>query len=407
MTQREQAFPVPDHEAAAARRRGRGRPFRFLAFILLLWAGGRIMALHYAHDDRPAPSADMMASQPPSTGADTQKTGLRPDHSIIAGQGALGDKVTISAAAPPVPTGRESAIRTMIPFASQPSAALTAHGNGASLIPHAMRKHFVADKPPVSPGLPVSPPAPRHRKDGADPGLFLSRHERADNGTAEAERKRAWSASAWILWRDRGSAAAIQNYGQLGGAQAGLRVDRQIGALSGALPLRAYGRLSRALHRPGQAEAATGFSLGMVQESIAVSLHGERRIKLEEGGRDAFALFMTGGINPLSVTGPVELEGYAQAGIVGLRRRDGFVDGRISLTTPMADIYAHGHGPRMGISLSGGVQPGLSRLDIGPVLDMRLPVGSASPRLSVEWRERIAGLARPGSGPVLTLSGDF
>src|SRR3546814_12397998 len=52
----------------------------------------------------------------------------------------------------------------------------------------------------------------------------------------------------------------------------------------------------------------------------------------------------------------------------------------------------------VGIALSGGAQPSLSRLDIGPQISARLPIGKGHARLALEWRQRIAGRARPPSG---------
>lgn len=93
---------------------------------------------------------------------------------------------------------------------------------------------------------------------------------------------------------------------------------------------------------------------------------------------------------------------YAQAGMVGLHARDLFIDGKMSLLTPIA------HGPlRIGASLSGGAQPQVERLDIGPELQIRLPLPRIATRIAVEWRERIAGRAAPASGVALTLAADF
>jgi hypothetical protein len=54
-------------------------------------------------------------------------------------------------------------------------------------------------------------------------------------------------------------------------------------------------------------------------------------------------------------------EGYAQAGMVGFSRRDMFVDGRASLAVPL-DKAAR---TKAGASISGGAQPGVSRLEWG------------------------------------------
>jgi len=50
------------------------------------------------------------------------------------------------------------------------------------------------------------------------------------------------------------------------------------------------------------------------------------------------------------------------------------------------------------------VQPGLYRVDAGPRVTMRV---RPNVRVHFDWRQRLAGTAQPGSGPVVTLAGDF
>ena len=52
----------------------------------------------------------------------------------------------------------------------------------------------------------------------------------------------------------------------------------------------------------------------------------------------------------------------------------------------------------------GGMQPGLSRLDVGPRVSMRLRRGM---RVHLDYRYKALGNAQPGSGAVVTLAGDF
>jgi hypothetical protein len=132
----------------------------------------------------------------------------------------------------------------------------------------------------------------------------------------------------------------------------------------------------------------------------------ERRQRLGPGGRSGFALLAAGGIGPLAIAGPLSAEGYAQGGVAGLPGADGFADGRLSLdyrlTRPerQPDLA-------IGMVLSGSVQPGAARLDLGPGVRLRLPVTGGNLRLSAEWRARVAGAARPAHGPAITLVADF
>ncbi len=163
----------------------------------------------------------------------------------------------------------------------------------------------------------------------------------------------------------------------------------------------AYGRLTSALQRPAAPEAAAGVAFQPVH-TIPVTIAAERRIALGAGARNATAIMAVGGFGPMPVAKGLEAEAYAQAGVVGLRRTDLFIDGKMSLLAPV-----RGAPVRVGAALSGGAQPGVSRLDASPELQLRLPLPNANARMSLEWRQRIAGDARPASGLALTLGADF
>ncbi len=209
-----------------------------------------------------------------------------------------------------------------------------------------------------------------------------------------------WRGGAWLLWRAGSGGTALAGNGQLGGSQAGLRVERILtDTASGRLA--AYTRITAALDRPHAPEAAAGIAW-QPGPSIPISLAVERRIGLGDGARDAFALMAVGGFGPVDLPAGIRAQGYGQAGMVGLKQRDAFVDGRLSLLHPL------GRTPlSAGFSLSGGAQPHVSRLDIGPAVEVRLPLAHSPARLVAEWRQRIGGNARPGSGAALTLATDF
>lgn len=162
----------------------------------------------------------------------------------------------------------------------------------------------------------------------------------------------------------------------------------------------AYARATRALERPAAPEAAVGLAL-RPSDAIAFSLAVERRAALGQGGRNAMTAMAVGGFGPTRLLPGIDAEAYAQTGLVGFRRRDAFVDGKLSLTTPV-------QGPlHIGAALSGGAQPGVERLDIGPEMRVRLPLPNLSARIGVEWRERVIGRAAPASGLAITLAADF
>jgi hypothetical protein len=209
-----------------------------------------------------------------------------------------------------------------------------------------------------------------------------------------------WSANGWFFWRDGSAMTATSNPGRLGGSQAGLRVDFD---LTPAARSRtgAFARATTALNRPAAPEAAIGVAF-QPSRGLPLSLLAERRIALGAGGRNAGAFLVVGGFGPKPVGPSIEAEGYVQAGMVGLRSRDLFMDGKLSLL----------HGPansrlRIGASVSGGAQPAVSRVDVGSEMRVRLPLPNANARLGLEWRARVAGNAAPRSGLALTLAADF
>lgn len=210
-----------------------------------------------------------------------------------------------------------------------------------------------------------------------------------------------WRGSTWILWRDGSSpvAGAIPA-GRLGGSQAGMRIDYDLTPRSfGRAAL--YGRISTALNSPASPEAAAGIGWQPAR-AVPVTLAAERRIALGKGARDASALLVTGGFGPAQLLPGLQAEAYAQGGMVGFQARDLFADGKMSLLSPVRNTPL-----KLGGSISGGAQPAVERLDIGPEVRLRLPLPRIAARMSLEWRERVAGRAAPGSGLAMTLGADF
>jgi hypothetical protein len=160
------------------------------------------------------------------------------------------------------------------------------------------------------------------------------------------------------------------------------------------------GRFYSPLSDAEGAEAALGVEWQPVR-TVPVRLLAERRQAVGRDGRSAFALLAHGGVSEQPLVGAVTLDAYVQAGLVGLKSRDGFADGAVRLAAPVAGDVS------VGIGVWGAVQPGVSRVDLGPNLSYRLPAFGDRIRVSADWRVRVAGDARPGSGPALTLSTDF
>ena len=181
--------------------------------------------------------------------------------------------------------------------------------------------------------------------------------------------------------------------GMLGGSQAGARLfynfNRQIAAVL---------RFSSDVGRRG-GEAALGIRVQPLQ-SVPVWITAERRQAIGKygDGRSAFAAFAEGGVYDRRVGGGFMLDAYAQGGVVGLKRRDLFADAGLTVTRPVYKRFS------AGLGVWGGAQPGVYRVDVGPRVTMRV---RNNIRVHFDYRQRVAGNALPGSGPAVTLAGDF
>jgi hypothetical protein len=203
--------------------------------------------------------------------------------------------------------------------------------------------------------------------------------------------------TTWALLRSQSPAIAgtrsLASGGSLGASQAGARLTynftRQIAAT-----LRSSSEVGR---RGG--ELAAGVRIQPVA-GIPVWIDAERRQRVGRfgGGRNAFALFFEAGVYDRRMPLDLLLNTYLQGGVVGFQSGDAFVDGALTLTRPVYKQFS------AGVGVWGGAQPGVYRVDAGPRVTMRV---RPNLRVHFDWRQRLAGNAVPGSGPAVTLSGDF
>ena len=70
-------------------------------------------------------------------------------------------------------------------------------------------------------------------------------------------------------------------------------------------------------------------------------------------------MFAEGGVYQKPLGWNLLLDGYAQAGVVGIRSRDFFADGGLAVSRPVWGRFSAGMG------VWGGYQPGLYRVDAG------------------------------------------
>lgn len=212
--------------------------------------------------------------------------------------------------------------------------------------------------------------------------------------TIARERLDRFQLTAWALMRGVPGPTSLATNGTLGGSQAGARFSynfsRQL-----ALSL----RTSSPLGGPRGGEVAAGVRMTPIR-SLPLSWTIERRQAFGSpwGGRSGFAMFVESGVYDRPMPWGFTLDGYVQAGVVGVRDRDFFADGGFTLTRPLFRQLSGGFG------VWGGAQPGLYRVDAGPRLSLRV---RNNMRVHLDWRQRVAGNAEPGSGPAVTLAGDF
>jgi hypothetical protein len=82
----------------------------------------------------------------------------------------------------------------------------------------------------------------------------------------------------------------------------------------------------------------------------------------------------------------------------------------LTLPVPLARYARLSDNPlalSLGAAAWGGAQEGAARLDLGPTLRLDLTVGQVPARVSLDWRQRVASDASPGSGVAATVSAGF
>lgn len=212
----------------------------------------------------------------------------------------------------------------------------------------------------------------------------------------ESERRSRLSGSVWALVRD-GGVVPVGAGGQLGGSQAGVRLFYEPGPRGWVLTARASA--------PLEGRRGRELSVGAGYRGRIGGVLLERRIALDRGARDAFALTGYAGLYDLALTPRLRANAHLQAGVVGLKSRDVFADGAASLERTVLESGTARLA--VGATAIAAAQPGTRRVDIGPLVTARLPVAKNPVRITAGWRHRIAGNAAPRSGPAVTLGFDF
>jgi hypothetical protein len=329
------------------------RAFRAVSVGLVLWACGRVLSHIFADGPQSAPLPSPRPPQP------------------IKSEAKAGPS-----------------------WAGQPNPKPAAHANIAQLV-----APFPAQRAPMRPrpkadARQAMPPPPIPRLSTA---LTLAEEEVFPSSNDKPMGRRAaarMQVSSWALLRI-GSAPQPEAWaGQYGGSQIGLRARIPIEALSRTLGVSV--RISGELPALRSPEIGLGVSYRPAR-TLPLEIIAEGRALLNRPGGIRPAVLITGGWHHARSPRHGVSQGYAQAGATGLHQPIFFADGGTSLHWPISPTSGIGAG------LWGGVQGRTARLDIGP----SIALVHQGARLTADWRVRIAGQARPGSGPSLTLGKDF
>ncbi len=215
---------------------------------------------------------------------------------------------------------------------------------------------------------------------------------------SSAKRQLSWS--IWLFTRNSDGASPAP---QLGAAQAGGRLT--YGLLSPTLltSLSASVRLARPLEGRGF-EISPGLSLSG-GKAIPVEMIIERRIRPEKGNKDQWGVLLASGIAPREIRPGLTVEGFAQAGFTGTKTILPFAQmgagiHRSAYSSPIAKV-------KIGAGLWADGQGKVGRIEIGPEIVTVVDTGALDVRVSAQWRIKVAGNAKPGSGPALSLSTSF
>ncbi len=379
----------------------RGRPVVALALLLGGWVAARATLVEVM---QPKQAADGRSGA--GLAAQLQRADIRPGLKPSADQIAAPREVraAIGVNTDPIRSLSQTqntalplspaAIAAPVPLAPPPVAAaqpMPVH----TAIGHQLLWMAAVSRIPLPPGLGgAASPAPL-------PAPF---YPASAPGAVPAGTKR-WSADGWLLLRRGGaalsSAPAPASYGA---SQLGAVLRYQLAPASGHRPA-AYLRASAALDGSAEKEAALGLSARPIARLPIIAAVEARATQFASGTRLRPAAIAFTQLPPVRLPLGLRAEAYAQAGYVGGAGATAFADGQLRIDHRLAGVGKFEL--RAGAGSWGGAQHGASRLDIGPMATLGVPMGAASARLAVDWRFRVAGSAAPSSGPALTLSAGF
>ena len=429
------------------------RVYQILVVLALGWLAGRLPGLLSENDaEREKLSVAMGLEQPAAAAPAMQADSMRIAAEVASRVAAeVADQTIRSLIAagwsPPVAT--PAAMVGTMPPPRETVVRIVSEGAPAQAYPPAYAPAYAWSLPPAAPEVsaatppPPSPPAASAPK-ATGPGQRAHAVASAGYAALQAgDRRRAaallgeaarmapeadgaaqwqadarqltkrWSVAGYVLSRNGGVSDPLAASPVLGGGQAGAAVGYSFNPMSNTR-LSMIGRITAASGANGgldgeTAEAALGLRLQPLR-SVPVAIDVERRFALGVYSRNAWAARVSGGgAQEWKVVGKrLRLEGYGEAGIIGFEAEPAYYGGgQLRGATPITTLgnvaIDAGAGAWGGAQRDYGFT--VSRLDVGPSAQFQMRPWPF--RAQFDYRFRTAGNAEPGSGPVITVAGEF
>jgi len=387
---------------AAASSRMRGAPLIMLGVVFSAWVGGRAMLWEnpYPGAILDIEAAGLMVAASPSPRVDgfAEKRDFAVTQAGIAALPAQAFAATLSLAT--LEAGVRVPERLLDPTGRRASPLSPAVAAGHQLLRSAaFQMDWLPAKSQAASGNHHWPT--RHRS-GASP--VVPPHSFPNN----VDR---WSLDAFAFYRAGSNSNSISQ-GRVpvyGASQLAANLQYRLAPASPHDP-RVFVRAYRAFVPDGENEIAGGFS-ARPRGDLPVRAFAEVRFTDNAFGTDVRpAVYAVTEIVPTRLPLEFTLETYAGAGYVGGNAATAFVDGQATVTREIVSLEGAGGQPlrlSLGGGSWGGAQEDASRLDVGPTMRLDLNLGEVPARISLDWRERVAGDAAPTSGLAATVSTRF
>ncbi|MGI9376845.1 hypothetical protein EB810_12215 [Altererythrobacter sp. FM1] len=368
----------------------RGRPIVAFAGLLAVWISIRLVVWNWPTDEAHLPAGSVPYAQPPIPRV--------PDDIPFVMVSPIGSPVgSPERMAPP---NRRVAIGSKWRATTRPMA---------------VRGRIAPDTPPVAVGTapalcPACSPHRQQRAATLRQQQRVSPAARTSHATQPAHRAAQvplWRIDSWVFYRPTASSRRFASGGNrpstYGGSQVGIVLRRALSRDDHRPFL--YTRLTATPDQPRQSELAIGIG-GKPLPDVPLQIQAEMRV-FDQGGqtevRPALAVVAELPATQLPLGGTAT--GYLQSGYVGGGYATAFIDGHLraereAITTSTARLFVGG-------GVSGGVQRGAGRLDIGPSVAVNWDTGPVPLRLALDYRFKLAGDADPPDGVAVTLSAGF